>query len=339
MNDSTKVEISVKTILITIAALLGIALAYYILDVLIMLFIVVVLTAALEPVVTKMAFWGIPRAISILLIYLIIFSVIAMAIYLLVPALAAQFKELANNLPEYIDKFTHSSTLQNFGATQKILDSISQSLNKLTGSFLSAVFVLFGGIISTLTVLAITFYILLEERGIRNMAMKLVPTKNKAKGAEIIHDMTVKLGKWLRGQVALMIIVGLAVALVLQLLGAPYALALGLIAGLLELVPIIGPIIGGAVAVLICFASGSPLWMLIAVVVSYIAIQQLESQILTPKIMQKAVGVSPVIVIVAIMIGGKLLGVGGAVLAIPMVGILTVISEEIFRNDKTDVTE
>ena len=125
-----------------------------------------------------------------------------------------------------------------------------------------------------------------------------------------------------------MLIVGVCDGLALWALGIPFALTLGVLSGLIEVIPIIGPILAGTTAVFIAFVSGVPFWKLIAIIVVYVLVQQLENQILVPKIMQKSIGMSPVIVIVALLIGMKLLGIGGAVLAVPVAAGISVFLAE-----------
>ncbi len=334
-----RIEITTSTILKTIAIVLGLWLAYYILDVLILLFVVVMLTVALEPIVTKITLWGVPKVLSILIVFIVLVATFGLAVYIIIPPLVEQVQSLANNAPIYIDKFTDFSSGYSTQATQKILDTVSSSLGKYTEGIVGATIALFGGIVSALTVVVLTFYLLIEEKTIRKSLLNIVPLKNKARIADMSHRIGIKIGLWLRGQFSLMVLVGLMITLATQVIGAPYALAIGVTAGLLELVPLLGPIIAGALGAFIVFASGAPLWQVGALIVIFIVVQQIENQILVPKIMQKAIGVSPVVVIIAILVGSRLLGVGGAVLAIPIVGIISVFAHEYLKNKKTEEKE
>jgi predicted PurR-regulated permease PerM len=254
--------------------------------------------------------------------------VFGLAIYLIIPPLVTQISDIANNAPQYIDRFTNYAATYNTETTQQILGSVSSYLGKMTEGFVGAVIALFGSIVSVLIVFALTFYLLLEEKGIRKTLTNLFPIKNRVRVGEMVQDISLKIGQWLKGQLILMATIALIISVALQVLGVPYALALGMMAGILELVPIIGPIISGLLAVIIAFGAGASLWQLVAIVIVYIVVQQLENNILVPKIMQKAIGVPPVVVIIAILVGSKLLGVGGAILAIPVVGIISVLSQE-----------
>lgn len=329
-----KVEISTGTIIKFIAIILGLWLAYYILDILILLFVVLLLATALEPTVTKLSSWGIPRVLSILIVFIVLGGLFGLAVYIVIPPLVTQIKELAQNAPDYINKITNFSATYSASASQQILGSLSNSLGKLTGGFFGAVIALFGGVVSVLTLIVLTFYILLEAKGLKTSLIDLISTKNRAKIADMGQRITLKLGLWIRGQISLMVIIGLMTTLAMQIMSIPYALSLGVVAGILEIVPVIGPIISGLFAVAIAIAAGIAVWKIVVIVAIYVLIQQLESQILVPKIMQKAIGVSPIVVIIAIIIGGELLGAGGAIIAIPIVGILSVFMQEYLRVKK-----
>src|SRR3990167_1617067 len=313
----TTVELSTGSIFKTILILLGLWVAYFIKDILLLLFVVVLLAVALEPTIAKLSSWRIPRVISILAVYLALFFVIGLTVYLILPPLVSQLGDLANNLPAYLSKLSDVKVSQDTLATQKILDSATQGLSTLSGGIFNAMVAIFGGIFSMLTVLTLTFYLLIDEGGMRKAFIALMPLGQREKTAETMHKIGIKLGNWLRGQISLMLIVGALTALGLSILDVPYALALGLLA-----------------AVLIAFVSGAAVWQLIAVVILYTVIQQVENQILVPKIMNKAVGVSPIGIIVAILIGGKLLGLTGAMLALPAVTVISVISSEYFYGAK-----
>jgi len=329
-----KTEISTLSIVKFLAIVLGLWVAYYIRDILVLLFVVLLLATALEPMVGRLTRWGIPRVFSILLVYLLITAMVVLAIYLVVPPLASQLRDLANNLPDHIKRIS-GVRVGDALTTQRILDSITQSLSKLSGGVFNAIVAIFGSILSALTVLTLTFYLLVEERGMRKALMAAVPSQRREKIAELSHKIGVKLGMWLRGQLTLMVIVAAATAIGLAILRVPYPLALALLAGILELMPVVGPIAAGLVAVTVAFISGAEMWQLIGIVILYILVQQLENQVLVPKIMKRAIGVSPVVIITAILIGGKLLGLGGAALAIPVVAILAVVSNEYFTNRRS----
>lgn len=320
-------EISIISVLKIILLFIGLWLLYLIRDVLIILLVVSVISIALEPFVVKLEKDKIPRSISVIVIYLALLAVIGLAIYFIIPPVANQIKDLALNLPYYSSRASDLN-LGNVGPISSILDSISQGLSGFAGGVVSTVVSVFGGIVYAITIFALTFYALVDSEGIRRWLASLIPYGQKDRVQQTMAKISNKLGDWLRGQLVLMLIIGVVNGSILAILGIPYALTLGLLAGLLEIIPVIGPIISAVTAVLIAFISGVALWKIVVMVIAFIVVQQLENNILVPKIMQKAIGLSPIFIIIAILIGNRLLGIGGAMLAVPVAAGIQVLIEE-----------
>lgn len=330
--DQQKVtlDISGRAIAKVLATIFGIWLVYQTRDIVLLLFLVLIIVMSLSPIVER---WQkhMPRAVAVGLLFVIIIAVLSIVISLLMPPLISQIGELANNLPGYAQKIqTVSHSLQqpneSLALTQNILQGISQQLTNLSRNLISTTLGIIGGLISFFTVIVLSVYLLLDKTGIKNFIVSLLPPQHKHDVYTAITKIGDKLGAWLRGQLVLMLIIGLATVVWATVLGLPYALTLGLWAGLTEIIPFLGPIIGGIPFVLIAFQF-SPLKALIALLL-LIATQQAESNFLVPKIMEKSVGLSPVIVIVALLIGSKLFGITGAILSVPVAATLMVIIQE-----------
>jgi len=150
-----------------------------------------------------------------------------------------------------------------------------------------------------------------------------------------INKVSERLGEWLRSQLLLMVTIGVLDGTILAILGIQYALTLGLLAGLLEIIPVIGPIVAAVTAIAVAFVSGAPIWKIIAILIAYILVQQLEGNILVPKLMSKVIGLSPIFVIIAILIGNRLLGIGGAILAVPVAAGIQVFLHEYLPLNKS----
>ncbi len=329
MEEPKKViyEISIVSVLKIVLLFIGLWLLYLIRDVLIILLVVAVIAVALEPFVLKLEKDKIPRALSVIVLYLALLIIIGLAIYFIIPPVASQVKELALNLPYYSTRASEFN-LGNVAPISRVLDSISSSLSGLAGGVLSTVVSIFGGIVYAITIFALTFYALVDSEGIRRWIASLIPFKEKDRMQQTIGKISTKLGDWLRGQLILMLTIGVVDGTILTILGVPYALTLGLLAGLLEIIPVIGPIVAGVTAILIAFISGVALWKILAILIAFVIVQQLENNILVPKIMQKAIGLSPIFVIIAILIGNRLLGLGGAMLAVPVAAGIQVLLAE-----------
>jgi predicted PurR-regulated permease PerM len=323
MSDKIKIDIPATTIIKVFFIAFIFFLLFWLKEVLLLIFVSLVLAAAFQPIVKK---WSgkIGKPFSVILLLLIFFSLVTGFAYLVVPPLVDQTKQLANNLPEYISRF--QAFRSHFPVVERWISSISSSLTNATGSFISITAGFFGGVVSFFTVIILTLYFLLDERFFINMGHGLFPEGKIDNVINVVKKISTKVGAWLRGQIALGLIIGLISYIGLAIIGVPYAVTIAVIAGVLEIVPAVGPFIAGTLAVLIAL-SVSPLTALF-VVIFYIIIQQLENNFLVPKIMQKAVGLPPAIIIVALLIFGKLLGIMGAILAVPILGILFVLYEE-----------
>jgi len=244
-----------------------------------------------------------------------------------------QMKQLAENLPTYFTTFTNllqnlqKGSLSGFlNASQDSLNSVSSFLGQIANNLFNTTVGFFSGAAAIVMVFILTLYFLLDENGIKKFFISLFPIKQKGQLISIANKIGNKLGGWLRGQLVMAISVGLFVYIGMLIIGMPYALTLGILAGALEIIPVMGPLIAAIPAILIAFTI-SPTTALI-VTGFYILTQELENKILVPKVMQHAVGLNPVTIIIIILIGAKLMGVLGILLSIPVASIIYVLLEE-----------
>ena len=331
----TKIDISTWAYLKVLILILTIWFLYLIRDILAIVFFSVILASAVDPVVDALQNRKIPRALGILFIYLLLLGFVAVCLSLIVPAIILQSQELLSTLPAYFDSVSAGFDLVKYYTSQYgITESFTNTVNSFTESFTSngKVFSflsgIVGGVISFILILVITFYMVVQENAIKKAFRFLAPPKYQPYFTQLFHKIQKKIGLWLRGQLILSFIVGLLSYVGLLLIGMPYALVLALIAGIAELVPYIGPVLGAIPAIFIGLTI-SPL-LAFAVLILYIVIQQLENNILVPKIMQKAIGLNPLISICSLLIGAKIAGVLGAVMAIPVATALSVIVSDFF---------
>lgn len=338
VEESKKIvwEISTWSVIKVILVLIAIGLLYLIRDILIILLVVGVITIALEPFVYKLEKDKIPRAVSVIILYLALLAVIGLVAYFVIPPVASQIKELTINLPYYTNKAAQLN-LGDTGPISSILNTLSSKLSDIAGGVLGTLISIFGGIVYAITIFALTFYALVDAQRLRRGLASLIPFEQKERLYNTINKVSERLGDWLRGQLILMLLIGVVDGTVLAVLGIQYALTLGILAGFMEIIPVIGPIISAVTAVLIAFISGAPLWKIIVVLVAYIVVQQLEGNLLVPKIMSKVIGLSPIFVILAILIGDRLLGLGGAVLAVPVAAGIQVFFQEYLPLNKNKV--
>lgn len=328
-NKRITVDVSWISIFKVLAVVFGVFMIYYLFDIFLLLFFVIILSSALSPLVDKIKVrFHIPRIMAILLIYLILLFVVGFVAYTIIPLAITQFSNFNQNLPAYAQKITavFSSFSEAPLSSTNPIQGASSSLGNVAGTLVKSASSFFGGLATIFYILVLTLFLLLEEDGIRKFFVSLLPITQKSYILEITKKLSDKMGSWLLGQVTLMLIIGAFTTLGLWAIGIPYALTLGIIAGLLEVVPTIGPMLAAIPAVLIAYMD-TP-WKAVFVLIFAVIIQQLENQLIVPKVMNKAVGVSPFIILVALLIGGKLGGTLGVLIAIPSVAALSVLSKE-----------
>ncbi len=273
-----------------------------------------------------------PRWLAILILYLFILGTLTAIGFMIVPPLVDQGQQLWAALPDMFDrgqKFLIEKGLlkEHLTLREAVERAPGEGGGKAVGTVMGAVVGVVGGLFGLFTILILTFYILVDADSLRDTMLRLFPRGDRPRVDAASRDITVKVSAWLGGQLLLGAIIGGTSAIGLWLLGIPFFYVLALISGIGELIPVVGPIMAAVPAVLV--ASSVSVNKAILVIVFFLVQQQLENHVLVPKIMERQVGVSAVTVIVALLIGGKLLGIMGAILAVPTAAILLVVFSEL----------
>lgn len=327
MKQKFELDVSVWTVVKIFAVLLMFYILYLIKDVIAIFFVILFLVAIFSPIVGSWA-KKIGRIPAVIAIILIIVAFVAFAIYLIFPPLVIQTLQLSETLPIYIEKYSYLKVYQ--PQIEKGLESLTGSLTSTAGDVGQGIITLtsgvFGGIVTFITAFVLFIYLLLDDRALKTFVISLFPTNHRISMTEVLRKISNKLGYWFRGQIIVSASIGVIYLIALSIIGVPYTLTLATIAALLDFIPIIGPIIAGTIAGLTALTD-SPIKALITVAV-FIGVQQLENSIIVPKVMQKAVGLSPVIIIMALLVGAKLFGIAGAILAVPVSASISVIIQE-----------
>lgn len=316
-----RIEISYRTIVFTAFFLISLWFLYQIRVILVLLFIALILTAALGPLVNSLEKIKLPRSLAILFIYLFIIAGLVATFYSIIPPIVEQSAVFLNSLPQI---------LKETGVIDSVKpDMIVPELAAVPGSVFKFLLSAFSNLLGTFTVLVLTFYFLVERKNLSSYLKLLFADSKKEKiAAGVIEKMEKNIGSWLRGQLLLMLIVGFISYVFFRLLGLQFAIPLAVLAGLLELVPNIGPTLAAVPAILVGL-SMSPALALGALFVS-IAVQQFENHLVVPQVMRHATGLNPIVVIISLLIGFKLGGAGGAVLSIPIFLTLRTLLVEIY---------
>jgi predicted PurR-regulated permease PerM len=274
----------------------------------------------------------VPRWLAILAIYLVIVGAFVLFGLMVIPPLVAQADALWDTLPAEFNR------LQMFLVRRKLMtrtitlaEAVQSAPTGASGNAVETLFValssVIGGVFGVITVLILSFYLLIEANSMFDYVVRFVPAGRRADVSSAARDAVTKVSAWLRAQFLLAAVMGLFAAVGLGLMGVPYFYVVALVAALGETIPIVGPIIGGIAAVAV--ASTVSAKLALAVGAFFFVLHQLEANVLVPKVMERRVGVSPVAVMAALLIGGALWGVVGAILAIPTAAILSVIVEDL----------
>lgn len=316
---TTKVDVSPKSIIFAIGTLLLLWGLYQVRGVIVLLFISFILMSALTPLIKITDRFKIPKIFTVLIIYILFILLLTTLIISFVPALIQQSSSLFTQLPAILERFV---------AFQIDLDFLASQFGSLPSNILRIAVGAFSNILAIFTLLVMTYYLSVERENLHKYFIRFFGNNDAEKKAEgVVRTVERKIGSWIRGQVALMVVVGLMTYVGLLLLGIPYALPLGILAGILEIVPNIGPTIAAIPAILVGLTV-SPLTGLGAIALA-ILVQQLENNLLVPKIMQRAVGINPLISIVLLFVGFSLAGVIGTLLAIPTYLVVSTVIEYI----------
>ena len=320
--------------------------AYLVRDVLLLLYISGLLAIGFSPIVRLIERQRLlpvgskrfPRWMAILILYVFIVGVLIGIGSLIIPPIATQAQEL----------WSHRGTL--FATGQQFLldwglikepvtfrEAVEQAPvggGDAVGTVFGAVRGVIGGIVGFLTILIVTFYLLVDAGNIRQAFLRLFPRTQRARVDAGARAITVKVSAWLGGQLLLGAVIGTTSAIGLYLLGVPFFYVLALVSGIGELIPVVGPILAAIPAILV--AGSVSYQKALLVLVFFVVQQQFENHVLVPKVMERQVGVSAVVVIIALLIGGNLLGILGALLAVPSAAILQVLLLEILDQRESE---
>jgi len=335
-KEPIRIEISYKTILFTAALVFAVWFLIQIKAILTLLFISFILVSALHSPVDFLQKRRIPRVLAILILYLLVGGFFAGAVSLIVPPFIEQTKNLIEKFPLILAEIAKFITFSQISA-QELVSRVTQEFGPLSTNFFKITLGFLSSIIGIITLIVFTFYLLLEWPRVVSFIASAFSGKEEGRIKTLLNDIESGLGAWVRGEIILMVIIGILSYIGLTFLQVPYALSLAVWAGLLEIVPIIGPILSAVPAVLVALLVNPVL--AIAVVALYFIVQQLENHLIVPNVMKKAVGVNPLITILSLMIGAKLAGIAGAVLSVPLVVLIKIILKDLLQPQGEEIPE
>lgn len=326
------------------AAIIAVVAAVWLLvqvrSIVVLLILGIIFSTAIEPIVFRLRRSGLSRGQSILIVYLAIFALIGAAVYLVVPILMRQVTAFDAAVPEIFDNlraqaleidnaFLRRTSYQTLWRIQNAYDGARTGPQIGGDQAVGLATNVFGVLLSLFSLLIVAYYWMTEKTTLKRLVLGLIPYNKRDRVHAIWDEIEFKIGGWTRGQMVLMLIIGVASGVAYYLLDVRFWLALAIWAGLTEAIPFIGPFIGGGTAALIALAD-SPQKAALVILVAF-ALQQLEGAVLVPRVMKNAVGMSPLTVVLAVLVGNALAGPIGALLAIPIGAATQVVIQNLLR--------
>lgn len=320
------------------------------LNTIITMIISIVIAYLINPLVKKLENKGIKRAYAILLVYFAVILVFALIFVLIIPKLSVQLKRLIYSLPSFFELLINSVSKfvnENFQGNDTVTKLVGSARKALTDSMLSIQGKLldtvmnFGkqvtsiaGVVVRLVLIPIfAFYFLMDKEKYTNGIKKIIPEKNREKTLELFHDIDIVNSQFIRGRIIMAVAVGVLTAIFLFTMRIEYALIVGIITCIADIIPYIGPMLGFIPAVLIAFFD-SPIKAVIVAVV-FVLIQWLENNIMAPKILGNTIGLNPMVILLCLIIGAGMFGVAGMIFAVPLFATFKVIVKH-YKDDIKD---
>ncbi|MEX2144899.1 MAG: AI-2E family transporter [Candidatus Spechtbacterales bacterium] len=323
-----KTEITTGTIVKAIGLIVAVFLFLKIWQVVASLFMAVVIAAALEPTLNWLERKKIPRIISVPFLYLVSLGAFLGVFYAILPSLFNEIYLLSQSLPgqyeNFVQEFIHSGAFDGLGflipALDQLVVSLQDQLGQLIPNLFNFITAIFGGLISFLLIIVFSFYFSLSKNDSEKAIIFITPERHREYVSDLFKRMQKRTGRWLQAMFILATLMGVSTFAIMYLLGVKFALTLGLAAGLLEIVPYVGPFLAGLL--IFSVASTESLALGFLAVLLFLLLQQLEQILIIPSVMSRAIGISPVAVLVAVLIGARLAGFWGVILAIPLTAAL-----------------
>ena len=346
------IHISAGTIIKVVLVVLFFWFLFVLRDLLLVSLMSIIIASSIEPATQWFMKRRVPRILAVILMYLFIALFLVGVVYFLLIPLLSESSDFLNNLPRYFNADTLSSSIagNDFLSSQPIvaglqksinLEQIITQINTMIAGFSSSAFntvsSVFGGIMSFLLIVVLSFYLSVEKDGVGKFLKIVTPLKHEGYVIDLWRRSQRKIGLWMQGQIILAVIIGVLVYLGLMLLGVPNALLLAFLAGAFEIIPLFGPILASIPAIAISFIDGG-FTSAILVVGLYLIVHQFENQLIYPLVVKKVVGVSPIVSILALIAGWQLAGFLGMVIAVPVAAVFIEFFDDLER-DKVEKIE
>lgn len=334
MNDGLTIRLTNRALLLVLG-LLGFAwLLLHATHIFVVLFCAVLLAAAVSTVARRLERFRVKRGVAILLTYLGVIAVLAGVIGLIVPLVSGEVALLRDNLPRYEQQANEllARLPQRDGQAVQVNDLVGQAIGAVQGLALDAGRSLVDigtNLVTLLLIFVIAYFLAVDERFAHRVVGRFFPPAHRPRALDVMARMGDGLGFWVRAQILLALFFGVAFGLGLAIMRMPYALTLGVIGGVLEIIPYVGGFITIVLAVLIGATTGK-LWLVVAAVAWYALVVNVEAHIVAPKMVGELVGLHPLVIVVALFLGAEFLGIIGALLAVPIAVVVQTLLDEFY---------
>lgn len=344
MSDHpVQINITTGTIIRTIVILAAAWLIYTLRDMVLVVLTAVVISSAIEPGVNAIMKRNIPRLPAVIAVYLVLFLCFFVAFFFFLPSVMSDFATFVTGLPEYLNTFSRVGAFDEYTqvlglpavssiSSADIMDAVRNALNldSAFGDAFSAAAHIFGGVFSFVLIIVFSFYFAVIETGVDDFLHVITPRKHQSYVIGLWRRSQHKIGLWMQGQLLLAAIMGVLVFLCLSIFGIPHALVLAVIAAVFEIIPVFGPILAAVPAVMIAFTSGGVTLGIVTIGI-YVIAQQFENHLIYPLVVSRVVGVPPLLVILALIVGVELAGFLGVILSVPIAATI----QELVRDLET----
>ncbi len=323
MSSEKLLDISWNSILKVALAALVIYFLYSIRNILALIVFALILSVLFNPAIDFLQRRRIHRGLAAGLVYTLVFAILGLSIYLVSLSFIPEVRQFAGFFPQYFEKIAsplRGLGVEAFESFETFIGTFEKWLIGASSNILTALSAVFGGVFAVFTIFSLSFFLSLEEKGVERIIRTLSPKKYEELALNTWAAAQQKISGWFASRVLCSVFVSLAVFVALKLFRVDYAFSLSLFAGITNIIPILGPIFSGAVIALLVLLEDSLKALFVLIV--FILIQKVEGDILSPILTKKFIGLPPALVLISLIIGGKLWGVLGAFLAIPIAGIL-----------------
>ncbi|MGW5078923.1 AI-2E family transporter [Micromonospora echinospora] len=325
--------------LIGFTGALGVLLAYALFlgvrnaaGILVLVVIALFLAVGLHPAVVRLRRWGMPRGLAVAVVTLTLLLLIVAGLLALVPPVVTQSGQFVQQLPGYVEELRRNETVNDLVVRYDVMERVQAAANadnveRALGGVLGGAQLIFGTLFRLLTVLVLTIYFLAYFDKLRELGYALVPRTRRERVQLIGDEILTRVGAYMVGALAIAVMAGVSTFVFALAVGLPYPFALAVVVAVTDLIPQIGATLGAVVVTLVGLATDLPVG--IACLVFFVIYQQIENYLIYPKIMRRAVSVNEVAALLAALLGVSLLGVVGALIAIPTVAALQLILREV----------